>query len=983
MNTRPVPSRENRIRSNISCRQLRPIPSLQTTLVLLFLLPVLVQAQGGQGPQPPGFDDFGQWESLGRAGSRGGFSPDGQWIAYGINRTNRENELRITKLADGATEVIAFGSQPVYSSDSKWIAWRVGRSEAERDRLRESDKPVQDNLGLRNLESGETSTVEGINMFTFSPDGAYLAMRRYPPERSKESSEGAPGGVEERDPGATILIRDLATGQDMTFGNVSQFAWQDLEDGHLLALVISAEDRIGNGVHLYDPETSKLRVLESSDAVYSNLSWRDDAPDLAVFRSQKGEGKEGPTEVVLAWTGLGRREATFTYDPMADAAFLAGMRTVTFRGLSWSPDGSTLFLGIAEWEDSIVQKEEGKEGEEREEGGEGAGSDDPSTVEIWHWTDVFVMPWQKVHARQDRQRNMLAAWHLESGEFVQLGQDLIEERVTSIPHTDLAWVAEWSKYAFERSIGRPGADLYLQDITTGERTQLMENINDRYVQASPGGNYLLFLDDGHYWTIDLVTQAVTNITKSAPVSFINEESDQTSKVYPDNLQKPPFGVAGWTEDDATVLLYTKYDLWSVASDGSGAERLTDGASEQVRHRLIRPDRGGRGATGSSSRGYEWVDLDEPMYFSLYGEWTKKSGYGLLRPRRGVERLVWLDRNVGSLAKAEDADVYGYIAQAYDDSPDIFVAGPDLSNARQVTTTNPFQSDFAWGRSELIEYVTEKGRRLQGSLIYPAGYEPGKKYPMIVYNYELLSQNVHRYVAPSDRSYYNTAVFMSQGYFVLQPDIVFRIRQPGWSVVECIGAAVEKVIEMGVVDPERIGIIGHSMGGFNTSFVATNTHGMFAAAVAGAPITDLVSYYGDHHWGSGVAETDHIETGQERMEVALYEDLQAYIDNSAVYNAHQMTVPLLLEAGDEDGIIAWYQSIMLYNIARRARRNVVMLGYLGEDHGLRQKENQRDYQQRILAWFGHYLKGEPAEPWITEGKSFLARDAELKRLEKKR
>jgi hypothetical protein len=681
----------------------------------------------------------------------------------------------------------------------------------------------------------------------------------------------------------------------MTFGNVSQFAWQDSEDGHLLAMVISAEDKIGNGVHLYDPETSELRVLESSDAVYSNLSWRDDAPDLAVLRSKDDDNKEGPAEVVLAWTGLGRREAMYSYDPTADPSFPAGMRTVLFRGLSWSADGSTLFLGIAEWEDKIVPPEEGEVGEE---GKESAESDDPSTVEIWHWTDVFVMPWQRIHASQDRRRNMLAAWHLESGEFVQLGQDLIEERVTPIRHSDLAFVMEWSRYAMERSIGRIGADLYLQDITTGDRTLLLENINDRYVQASSGGEYLLFLKDGHYWTIHLATREVTNITQSAPVSFINEESDQTSKVYPDRLQKPPFGVAGWTEDDATVLLYDKYDLWSVASDGSGAERLTDGASEQIRHRLIRPDRGGRGDPRSSFRGYEWIDLDKPMYFSLYGEWTKKSGYGLLRPRRTVERLVWLDKNVGSLAKAEDADMFGYIVQAYDDSPDIFVAGPDLSNASQVTTTNPFQSDFTWGRSELIEYVTDNGRRLQGSLIYPAGYEPGKKYPMIVYNYELLSQNVHRYVAPSDRSYYNTAVFMSQGYFVLQPDIVFRIRQPGWSVVECIGAAVEKVIEMGVVDPERIGIVGHSMGGFNTSFVATNTHGMFAAAVAGAPITDLVSYYGDHHWGSGIAETDHIETGQERMEVALYEDLQAYIDNSAVYSAHEMTVPLLLEVGDD-------------------------------------------------------------------------------------
>ena len=232
--------------------------------------------------------------------------------------------------------------------------------------------------------------------------------------------------------------------------------------------------------------------------------------------------------------------------------------------------------------------------------------------------------------------------------------------------------------------------------------------------------------------------------------------------------------------------------------------------------------------------------------------------------------------------------------------------------------------------------------------------------------------------PSDISYYNNAVFTSSGYFVLEPDIVFRPRQPGWSVVECITAGAKKVIEMGIVDPKRIGIVGHSMGGFNTSFVATHTNGIFAAAVAGAAMTDLVSYYGDHHWSSGIAETDHIETGQERMVVPLYEARQAYIDNSAYFNAHNMTVPLLLEVGDNDGTVAWHQGIELYNVARRAKKNVVMLAYMGEDHGLRQRNNQIDYQRRILAWFAHYLKGEPAEAWITRGQSFLDRDAELKR-----
>lgn len=968
----------------------------QFLMIAFFGFLALAVTFGAQKP-PATFDDYGQWETLSSAGSYGGLSPDGRWLVYAINRSNRDSELRITKLADGTTEIAAFGARPAFSSDSKWIAYSIGLAEAEQEKLRKEKKPVQNKLGLMNLATGETSTFDGIQSFAFSADGAFLAMQRYRPERPSgpgaSSGRGGPGGSGESEepPGTTLIVRELTSGSDTTFGNVSQFAWQDAENSHMLAMTISAEGKTGNGVHIFDPGKAVLRVLDSSSSIYKGLVWRKDSSDFAVLRAKTDESKEDSTYVVLSWTGIGKTERRNTYDPTADSTFPEGMRTVPFRPFSWSEDGSILFLGIADWDDKIEPEKKAAEEEKekkKEKESDAITKDEPSTVEIWHWKDVYVMPWQKVHANQDRQRNMLAAWHIDSGKFVQLGRDLIYERVTPIRNTNLAWVAVWSKYAMERSIGRPAADIYLQEITTGKRTILKECINDRYVQASPGGKYLLFMHDGHFWTIDISTRAITNITANAPVSFINMESDLTIKMYPDRLQKPPFGVEGWTKSDAAVLLYDKYDMWQVAADGSKVERLTDGAAEQVRHRLVRLDEYAGGVwwrRGASSRSAEdeWIDFGKPVYLSLFGEWTKKSGYAQIEPGDDVTRLVWLDKRVDSLAKAKDAEVYRYVVQDYDDSPDIFVGGANLKEAKQVTTTNPFQSDYAWGRSELIEYTTDKGRKLQGALIYPAGYEKGKKYPMIVYNYELLSQNVHRYVVPSDRSYYNISVFTSQGYFVLEPDIVFRTRQPGWSVVECITAGVNKMIEMGVVDPERIGIVGHSMGGFNTSFVATHTNGIFAAAVAGAPIADLVSYYGDHHWGSGIAETDHIETGQERMEVALYEDFQAYVDNSAVYNVHNMTTPLLLEHGDSDGIIAWYQSIMLYNIARRAKKNVVMLGYIGEDHGLRKKENQRDYQRRILAWFGHYLKGEPAEDWITKGKSFLEREAEIKRLKAKK
>ena len=93
----------------------------RTFMLTLFFFLAFAISFGAQTKPPATFADYGQWETLARAGSYGGFSPDGKWLAYGINRTNGNNELRITKLASGKTEVVAFGSQAVFSSDSRWI----------------------------------------------------------------------------------------------------------------------------------------------------------------------------------------------------------------------------------------------------------------------------------------------------------------------------------------------------------------------------------------------------------------------------------------------------------------------------------------------------------------------------------------------------------------------------------------------------------------------------------------------------------------------------------------------------------------------------------------------------------------------------------------------------------------------------------------------------------------------------------------------
>jgi len=937
--------------------------------------------------------DYGQWESLG-FNARSGFSPDGAWLTYSINRNNNQDELQLAKLADRSTTTIEFASQATFSSDSRWLAYSLGVSPDEQERIRRENQPVQNMLGLRNLATGETATFDGVQNFSFSPNGQYLAMRRYRPGAAGPAAGpgggrggGRGGGAAPAEGastpvGVTIIVHDLASGRDTTFGNVADYAWEDSEDGHLLAMTISADGQAGNGVHLFDPATSVLRVLDSEPETYSGLTWREDARDLVVLRSKSDEEHEGPTQVVMAWRGVGTTsETSLRFDPTEAASFPGGRRMVTWRSPSWSDDGRMIFVGIADWAEQPApaggrggrgggrgsgrggEAPEGETGEQAQGRGRESGPepDEPADVAVWHWKDTTVMSAQRISANRDRQRNLLGVWHVDDGRFVQLGQSF-EESVTPVDGQPFAYVENWAPYAMARSIGRRTADLYLADLLTGARIKLRERAYDSYAQVSPGGTYVLFVEDGHWWTMNTKTNDVTNITRNVRTSFVDTESDSTG------VPRPMFGAAGWLEDDQAVLLYDEHDIWQVAADGSGATRLTNGSRDGLRHRLVR------------------LDFDEPTlapglhYVSLFGLRSKQSGYGRMRigGEPMVEQLILRDAAISGLGKAGDADVYGWTEQRHDDSPDVFVAtAADLSGATQVSSTNPFQSNYAWSRSEVIDYESEKGLDLQGALYYPAGYEEGRRYPMIVYVYETLSDNVHRYVTPSETSYYNTTVFTANGYFVLQPDIVFRPREPGLSVVECVRPAVEKVVEMGLADAAHVGIIGHSWGGFDTAFLAANTK-TFAAAVAGAAITNLVSNYGNGHWSSGIAETDHIETGQQRMVVPLYEDLDAYIRNSAVYNVHTMTTPLMLMTGDNDGTVFWHQAVEMYNIGRRAGRNVVMLVYAGEDHGLRQAKNQIDYQQRILAWFGHYLKGDDAPTWITDGQSFLDREAEVRR-----
>jgi dipeptidyl aminopeptidase/acylaminoacyl peptidase len=864
--------------------------------------------------------DYARWESFGVTE----LSPDGRWLAYTISRVDGDGELRIRAVGRDSTLIVAHGARPAFSSNGRWLAYAIGHSEAERERLQQAGMPARARVALRELATGATSVIDNIAEFEFSADGSFIALHGY--------ADPARTGT-----GQDLIVRDLDRGIITSFGNVASTKWQS--GGPLLAMIIHGVNRVGNGVRTFDPVSGVIRTLESDTAEYTGLSWRRDAADLAVLRVRTHEQYHEPTHSVVAWRGADSRDpARAVLDPTAHAAFPAAHRIVEHYELRWSDDGSTVFVGLREW----TQKRDSAAADTATVAAERADSAD---VGVWRSDDLDIVPERKVQETFDRSRSWVSAWRIADNRFVPLADSAVRDVTLSDGRHALA--VDPSPYHRERMFGPEYRDLLVVDMTTGERTRFGARVQF-HQGVSPTGRYMLFVRDGHYWTYDTDSKRETNITAGLPASFVNLDNDHTI------VEKPPYGTGGWTTGDRSVLLYDKYDIWEVRPDGTGATNLTNGAADRLRHRrawLHIEDR--------------IVDMSQPVYVALYGDRTKQHGYGRIMPGAGVERLVLLDRNVSRLTRADSADVFMYRVEGFDDSPDIFVGGPTLADAVQVTETNPFQSEFAWGRSELVDFRNAAGADLQAALFYPANYEPGRTYPMLVHSYEITSNTVHTYSVPSERSPYNATVFTQNGYFVLRPDIVYRSRDPGVSAVEALVPAVERVLERGAIDRDRIGLVGHSWGGYQTAFAVTQTD-LFRAAVAGAPLTNLISMYLSIYWNTGGTDARIFEIDQGRMEVPFWEDLDAYMRNSPLFSIQQLNTPLLVAFGDEDGAVDWHQGIELYNAARRAGRDMVLLVYEGENHSLAKKANQLDYHRRIRQWFDHYLKGAPAPEWIARG-----------------
>ncbi len=921
-----------------------PLPRLPLLIAAVLASPSPASSQDRPRVTP---DDYGRWENLGAAT----LSPDGTWIAYTVSRVDEHSELRLRRLAEDSTRVFPWSASPTFSPDGRWFAWTTGVSPDEEERLGEANEPVRRTASVLDLHTGDTREFDAVARIDLDPSGSYLALRGYP----ADEPEGKGADVR-------VLTLDAGTatgaGDATTFGNVGEMAWSPAAP--LLAMAISTGTDVGNGVQIYDAAAGTLHSADASGSRYRSLSWRDDSADLAVLRSRDEASADGTAYDVLAWRELDRRVEVAILG--ADTPGIPdSLDVVRHRAPVWSDDGTMISIGLRPAEPDDPAPDDDTVPDD----GPDAEPDLPG-LQIWHTKDVRLFPEQRFFQGSDTTRTLLAVWHLEDERLVQLGSDLAAD--TRLLHGwDFALEDISDPYPWGAMFGRPYRDVWAIDTGTGERRRLLTQV--RYEWPSADGDWLLSWDGSAYHSLHVRSGEKHDVTSELSAEFADTDYDTPTDVTPPR----GFGPGAWLRGDDEVLLYDKHDIWRVALDGSGGERLTRGAETGITHRVANR------VNDDEDDDEPGLDPDSRPYLSLYSEKTERRGYARLTSGWGsAEVLVLEDAFVGGLVRADSADVMLYRSEAFDDPPDYFTAGPDLADPVQATRINPFIDEVAWGRAELVDFVSESGRDLQFVLLLPANHEEGRAVPTIVYTYEILSPQMHFFRTPSERSYYNFTAWTQHGYAVLMPDIVYRAREPGVSALESVRAAVAKAVEMGVADPDAVGLIGHSWGGYQATYLPTRTD-IFAASVAGAPLTDFVSFMGAIHWTPGIAELSHWETGQARMEVPFWEDPDAHRRNSPVHEVHNMETPLLMAFGDDDGVVDWDQGTEFFNFARRAGKQMVLLVYEGEGHGFGQEANQKDYHRRILEWFGHYLKGEPAPAWITDGVSLEELDEEKKRV----
>lgn len=888
---------------------------------------------------------YDSWQSL----SAGEISVSGKYISFQVIPQEGDGNFYVKDNLNKAVFSLPRGYNARLTRDEKHIISLikpkfVDTRQAKIKKKKAEDMP-KDSLAVYAIATGKLTKYadvksyklaeEASGYFSFLTDGKTTAPADTTAPKAKKTAKIS-----------TLHLFDLATGDTLNFQQVDQYDFNKAGDKLVFTKKAEAKDSTSNiaGVYLYDLTNKTLKKITNGRGTYKNFTFDDFGNQLAYLGDRSAE------------KSLVKDFNLYYYTAQLDTARIAVQKNTTGVPANWavsgdgdlkfSKNGQKLFLGLAPIprvrDTTLVDFEHAK-------------------VDVWHWQDDYLQPQQLVNLKKDLAQSYLSVFYPQQGNRVI---PLVDDKFNPVRTTveaDQEYVlatTDFGRRVQTQWDYRSKQDVYVVSTVSGARQLVAENLSGQAV-LSPDAQYVLYFnqDNGNWYSYQIASKKVTVLNDGLPVSFVDEDNDMPAK-------PSGYGMAAWGANGKGVYLYDKFDIWYFALDGSDKYLATNGygraSSTVLRYKNLDHRQTSKWKSNT-------LDERQRVILTAFNEKTKENGFYEMRGKRKDPKVILMAPHVfRNLQASDDQKQFIYTKEDYIHSPDLYVNNNTFKKEEQLTALNPQQANYNWGTAELVQWSTPAGHQAEGILYKPEDFDPNKKYPVIAYFYEKLTDGLYNYQAPAPTpSRLNIPYFVSNGYLVFAPDISYVTGEPGKSAEEYINSGMKHLAQNSWVDSSKLGIQGQSWGGYQVAHLITATD-MYAAAWAGAPVVNMTSAYGGIRWQTGMSRQFQYENTQSRIGKTLWEDQDAYLANSPLFHLDKVKTPVVIMANDNDGAVPWYQGIEMFTALRRLQKPVWMLNYNGDEHNLLLRQNRKDIQIREQQFFDHYLKGAPAPKWLKSG-----------------
>ena len=900
---------------------------------------------------------FDEWQSIGMKE----LSNNGSWVAYQVNAQESDNTLNFFGLKTDKNLSFHRGEQSVFTADSKFAVFKIRPFYKDlklvRIKKKKEHEIAKDSIGILNLATNQVEKLPNIKSFKTPKKGgsflAYLLEKEEAKNDKKDKSDSTktkdkpskPAGKDKKDTPLELVLRNLISGQKKSFKNVMNYEFS--ENGKQLIFSTKQEkkdslDKTKYGVFLVNTATFVQKQLVDTIGDFKQFAFDELANKVAFVGTSDEEKKENKTYYLYY-------SATNNPQQIKKSELLGlkkDWQVSENRQPKFSKDGNSLFIGLmpklAEKDTTLI-------------------ADDYAKVDVWSYKDDFIQPQQLKNLEREKKRSYLSVIDLSNpAKVIQLADlDMNQVEILNEGNSNFALGTSDNAYRLSSNWDVTGRkDYYIINTKTGQRELFAKALAGK-VEMSPNGKFAVFYnaENGLWSSYNIETKETKVLNKKLKVKFYDEENDSPTLAQ-------EYGVAYFTDNDETVLIKDRYDIWEFDLVGNRRpENMTNGFGRK--HNITFD-------INQLNDDIKTLNRDNLVYLGAFNNQNKQSGVyqTIISKAKNPEEVVMSNTwGAQKMTKALNANEFIYTKESFRNSPDVYVS-TNFKDEKKISAINPQQKDYLWGNGELVTWKTYSGKDATGVVYKPENFDPNKKYPMIVYFYEKLSDNLNRYQAPAPTpSRINHTYFVSNDYIVFTPDISYTIGHPGKSAEDYINSGVEALKKNTWVNGSKIAIQGQSWGGYQVAHLITATN-MYAAAWTGAPVVNMTSAYGGIRWGTGMSRQFQYEQTQSRIGKTLWEAPELYIENSPLFNMPKVTTPVVIMHNDEDGAVPWYQGIEMFMALRRLGKPVWMLNYNGDDHNLIKRANKNDIQQRQVQFFDHYLKDKPAPKWMTEGVSAI-------------